>query len=60
MSTGEAPSFVSETEALQDAAMLAAKIEDYHMTFLGFADDLREALKEAFERGRRFKQVPHD
>ena len=48
-----APTFVAETEALLRLAVLAAKIEDGIVTFRGFADDIREALAAAYERGRR-------
>ena len=60
----DSPSFVSETEALLRLAVLAAKAEYSHpyppgtfgpvtVIFPGFADDIREALLAAYERGRR-------
>lgn len=55
MTMPEAPSFVNETEALLRLAVLAAIQDGGMIGFPGFCDDLREALAEAFERGRRFE-----
>lgn len=51
----DSPCFIAETEALLWLALLAARVDDGVVTFPGFAEDIREALVAAYERGREFR-----